>query len=111
MFESHCEICLESITDPICTRCYLKQVNIWFKDMKINPIIKNFAIEKIKKRLFYETINETECIICKNENVNICFYCFGSITVQILRELNIPNELVESFSSSFNYGLMEKEVN
>ncbi|VVB77637.1 Uncharacterised protein [uncultured archaeon] len=110
MFESHCTICLERITDPVCIRCYIKQFAIWFEDTNLNPLFLEFTLEKIKDKLLVDTINDTDCIICKKENVNICFYCFGFITVEILKELNISEELIDNFSESFNYDLMEREL-
>ena len=86
MFESHCTICLESITDPVCTYCYIKQVRMWFNDLKIDPIFKKFAINKIKNKLLFEGVSEIDCILCGSENVDVCFYCFGFMTVQVLRE-------------------------
>lgn len=110
MFKTYCTLCIQSITDPICTRCYIKQVRMWFNDMGINPLINDFAMEKIKNRLLFETINETECIICKNENVNVCFYCFMSLTIQIFKEINLSNEMIDHFSEFFNYELMGREL-
>jgi len=103
MIESNCSLCLETITDPVCIKCYLRQVKHWFNDLNIDAIFKKFAVEKIKQRLNFETLNETNCILCRKENVNVCFFCFAFITVEILRELNIPDSLIENFSETFNY--------
>jgi hypothetical protein len=110
MYESHCAICLESITDPVCIYCYIKQVKTWFRDINVNPLVGKFAVNKIKDKLLVGGISEINCILCGSENVDICFYCFGFMTVQILRELNLPDSMIESFSESFNYDLMGRDL-
>ena len=110
MFDNHCVICLESITDPICIHCYIRQVKTWFRDIDINPVIKKYALNKIKQKLSIEGVSDIGCIICGNENADICFYCFGFITINILKELSLPDEMLESFSESFNYNLMERDI-
>ena len=84
---------------------------MWFNDLQINPIFKRFAINKIKNRLLIDGINETGCILCGSDNVDVCFYCFGFIAIEVLRELNLTDNMIESFSDSFNYKLMGRELN
>lgn len=102
MLKSDCKICLESITDPVCIDCYLKQIKIWLNDHGINSSHKKFAIKKIKEKLFIDTINEAPCILCGKENVSICYYCISYITQNILKKLKISRISIENFSESFN---------
>ena len=109
MQNNKCLVCYESITDPICINCYLKQLKYWFKDQEINPLIKSFVIKKIKERVDILSSSRDNCILCNNEDVDICYYCFGYITSEILFELNLPDEITESFAESFNFDLMKHD--
>ena len=98
MFSSNsCATCGDSITDPICRNCYIKQTQILLQDLKINPMIKNFIFNKIKKEYPIDTLNDTECILCKKESVTLCRYCFSVILMKILSEINFPEDLIEIF--------------
>jgi hypothetical protein len=98
LFNSNsCVICEYSITDPICRDCYIKQTTILLNDLKINHMINNIISNKIKKVFSLETINNTKCILCKENNVTMCRYCFSVILIRILRELNLTEDLIENF--------------
>ena len=92
-----CIICEDSISDPVCRSCYLKQINILLNDFKIHPIANEIILRKIKNKFPIETLNNTECILCLKENVTMCRYCFSVILRDILRELNFTEDLIENF--------------
>jgi hypothetical protein len=92
-----CIICGYSITDPVCRSCYIKQTKLSLMDLKIDSLTTNFIINKIKVRFPIETLNDTSCILCNKENVTLCRYCFSSILMWILEELNLPDEFFDSF--------------
>lgn len=92
-----CLICNDSISDPVCRNCYIKQIKILLNDLKIPHIAKEIILNKIKNRFPVETLNDTECILCRQENVALCRYCFSIILTNILRELNFTEDLIENF--------------
>lgn len=98
-----CAICKYSITDPICPSCYTRQTLIILKDLKIDSMIRQFIKNKLKHSEHLETLNDTECILCKQGTVTLCGYCFSVILIRILRELNFPEELIENFQYNARY--------
>jgi hypothetical protein len=110
MQEKKCILCFEYINDPICVYCYMNQIKIWLRDKKINIVIRKYLLNKIKNKLSIESINDIRCIICKDENVNLCFYCFSKIIINMMNELNFEETLLDDFSNSFNYNSSEYDV-
>ncbi|NCO11152.1 hypothetical protein CO038_00255 [Candidatus Pacearchaeota archaeon CG_4_9_14_0_2_um_filter_39_13] len=107
MFGSNsCIICEDSISDPTCRSCYIKQVNILLKSSKVRSITRDDALRKIKHKFPPETMNITECILCRKENVAMCRYCFSIILRDILIDLNFTEDLIEEFG----FNLAHEEV-
>lgn len=92
-----CIICGDSIPDPVCRSCYIKQINILLNDFKIHPLAIKIILNGIKNKYPIETLNDTECILCNKGNVSICRYCFSVIFIRILRELNFSEDLIGDF--------------
>jgi len=92
-----CTLCEDSISDPVCRSCYIKQTNILLNDFKINPLAKEIVLRKTKNKFPLESQNDTECILCQRENVSMCRYCFSIILTNILRGLNFTEDLIEEF--------------
>ena len=92
-----CVICKYPITDPVCRDCYIKETKLLLNDLKVNSKISDFIKNKLKNKFPIETLNDTECIICKKENVTICRYCFSVNLIRTLRELNFTEDLIENF--------------
>ncbi len=98
MFGSNsCIVCGDSISDPVCRRCYINQIEILLNDFKVHSIINEIILKKIKDKFPIETLNNTECILCHREDVSICCYCFSIILNDILRELNFTEDIIENF--------------
>jgi len=98
-----CAICKYSITDPVCPSCYSKQTLILLKDLKIDSMIRQFIKNKLKHAEHLDTLNDTECILCKQGTVTLCGYCFSIRLIKILRDLNFPEELIENFKYNARY--------
>lgn len=94
---SSCIICEDSISDPVCRSCYIKQIKILLNDFEFDSIAKEVILRKIKNNFPIETLNNIECILCQKENVTMCRHCFSIVLVDILRELNLPENLIEKF--------------
>jgi len=98
MFEmTSCMICGNSIKDPICRVCYVKQTKILLNDLKIHSIPKDYINDKLKKILNLESLGNIKCILCKKDIVNICHHCFLESLITILREINFSEDLIENF--------------
>ena len=108
--EGFCENCIEIITNPICPKCFMKQVNYWLIDLKANKFARKIIMDKIKEELSNETLNKTECIICKNEKVSLCSYCIFLKIVRILKEFNFDKQLTEDFQEIFDYHLDGEKI-
>jgi len=96
-------VCRDSISDPVCRICYIKQTEILLNDLNLHEIANEIILRKIKDKFPTETLNTTECILCKKDNVAICRYCFSIILKNILRELNLPEEMIENFGYNNMY--------
>lgn len=92
-----CILCGDSISDPLCRGCYINQIKIILNDLNLNEIVNEIILNKIKDIFPSESLNDTECIICKKDNVTICRYCFSIILTNILEELNFTEEMIENF--------------
>ena len=92
-----CIICEDSISDPACGVCYIKQIKVLLNDFKFHYIAKETILRKIKNEFPIESLNNTKCILCQREKVTICRHCFSIILVSVLRELNFTEDLIEEF--------------
>jgi hypothetical protein len=92
-----CIICEDSISDPVCRSCYIKQIEILLNDFKFHPIANEIILRKIKNKFPLESLNDMECILCKKETVTMCRHCFSILLNNILRELNFTEDLIEDF--------------
>ena len=98
-----CVKCSEAITNPICGRCHMQQVQHWLRDINVNPILGKLIAGKIKQEVAKDTLNETTCIVCGKETLSSCSYCFFLAVTRVLQELNFPLNIVENFLEIFNY--------
>lgn len=98
-----CSKCSQVITNPVCERCHIREVEEWFRDVRISGIHKNLVLNKIKREFSNESINDDTCIICGNETLSTCSYCFFLAIARILKELNFPDKIVKEFLEVFNY--------
>ena len=103
MEKETCQLCLEIVTNPICTKCYLRQINSWLKNMNITTMPRQIIIEKINHVTDYESFNTEKCIICNLNEITLCSYCFFSISKRIFDELSFPDQITGVFEAMFNY--------
>lgn len=106
-----CAVCGYSITEPVCKGCYTKQTLILLDDFKVNSANSKFINCKLKNMLHLDTLNDTECILCKKDNVSICGYCFSRIIMRILREMNFSEDIIGNFeyASMYEKAFLENE--
>lgn len=107
-----CINCFEGITNPVCEKCFLKQIEYWLIDRKVGSESRKIIIKNIKNQMPKgETLNEIECIICGKENVSLCSYCFFLKVVKVLKTLHFKEDAMENFLEIFNYSLGHEEYN
>lgn len=104
-----CTTCSEVITNPVCERCYLKEIAQWLKDFGLDPIPMRVVMTRIKEELSPESVNETTCILCGRETLSACAYCFFLKTARVLKELNFPDKVIRHFLEIFNYRYSHEE--
>jgi len=104
-----CIICKYPITDPMCTSCYVKQILMLLDDLNVDSMISDYIEAKLKHTLYSENLNDTRCILCKNNTVYTCRHCFSIILIRVLRELNFTEDLIENFGYNPLYGEVSLE--
>jgi hypothetical protein len=101
-----CVVCQDSISDPVCKSCYIKQLKVLLNDFKIHPTAREIILRKIKNKFFTSPLDdtgETKCILCQRENVTMCRYCFSVILRDTLRELGFTKDSIEEFGFNTIY--------
>lgn len=80
----------------------MNQIKELLRDNEMDSITINFILNKIENQI-EKSSNESNCILCKNEKLNLCGYCFSNLVLKTLRELNLPEELIEYVKDYNNY--------
>jgi hypothetical protein len=100
-----CVSCFQTISNPICARCYLNHLRIWLEDHPISQAEKKKILKKIHSKIRRETLNDEPCIICGKESVSYCTYCFFLIAEGVIEKSHIPDIYIDEFEDTFNYKL------
>ena len=102
-----CSDCMYAIKNPVCTNCFLNQVNAWLIDQKMPKMQRGILLKSIAENLFERKLAREElageCIICNNDSPVICSYCFFQRAASVLKEINLGDKQVEEFLDIFNY--------
>ena len=91
------------ITDPICNECHLNDVRAWLEDIGFNGLQRMAIGGAIKNSVKQDTIKERRCILCGENSVSTCSYCFYLLAARELKKLGVPHIIVKSFLKTFNY--------
>ena len=78
-------------------------INSWFYTQNIGN--KNKINAEIKKKLIIDSIENERCLFCKQEQVNICTYCFFSLAKKVIKGFNFKS--LKNFDEVFNYKIMD----
>ena len=110
-----CDICSETVTNPICPTCLTIEIEAW---LTLYPNLKNELVPRLKKYL--DKVDDrvphdgTRCIKCEKDTTFVCTFCF---TVYILRELKrlkvnkiILSEFLQFFNFDFEHGEFAQEA-
>ncbi|MEA3329866.1 MAG: hypothetical protein U9Q06_03925 [Nanoarchaeota archaeon] len=104
-----CVECSQVITNPICEQCHLKEVEFWLHDVCLDSLARSIILETIKRRSNHDTLNEGECILCNQNPLSICSYCFFLICMRTMIELNVSSKILGNFKEIFSYDSRHSE--
>jgi len=105
-----CEICHESITNPICPECLTKEIDIWSTNY---PRLRRELVPKLKKylkKLKRQAKEITGCIQCKKSEFSICPFCFARQVLNILEDIEANRIIKKEFLQFFNYGFKDHYI-
>jgi hypothetical protein len=108
MIKELCVECCRDITDPVCTDCYVKQVQTWLDHNNAPSSFKNKFMTALKSKFFHVTDNDGNCVLCFRGEVSVCYYCFYSSSLRILKRLQVPDGNALEFRRVFNYRVMSE---
>lgn len=102
--DSACVSCLQPVTNPICPRCFSKQVLTWLKDQEISSAKKKAVARGLNKlqKNFQNTLSDTKCIFCGETEVTLCTYCFINRAERIIEREIESEKMTENFVEVFN---------
>ena len=109
-----CVLCLQGIKNPICSKCRIREIEYWLKESAIDKRIKGKILKEIRKRFNVEIISESKCIICSDEFLNLCGYCFFHEIYKILKKYNVTRNQIVPYLETFNYRFFDnnyEEIN
>jgi hypothetical protein len=98
-----CTKCSQVITNPVCERCHTSELKQWLRDLNIGAIPRKLVLDKVAKEMTPETFNDDMCIVCGEETLSTCSYCFFLTVARVLKEMNFPDRVVARFLEVFNY--------
>ena len=98
-----CEICNEEIRDPVCLRCYNKELLAWLRETIGNKEMIKYITSKINILFLRQNYGIEHCILCQKNSIFVCKHCYFLAFKRILQDLNIPNKTVRYFSVVFDY--------
>ncbi len=101
MEKERCEICLHTITNPVCNDCYLREIEEGLKNIHVEKNKRSKLIKDIKARL-PDGLNETECVFCGGQ-VNLCSFCVLQIAQSAVLKNKASIDAAEYLQINFNY--------
>lgn len=97
-----CLNCGESIFNPICPECILRQFRSW---IKVYPALANIE----KNITHFVNCHKTfasksqRCITCNKHSSYLCPYCFTEYIYNLLKQAKLSKLILGEFLFLFNY--------
>ncbi len=104
-----CDRCSEAISNPICERCYVEEVGLWLRDRDMQQDQIQKTVGMIRESLEAEGHHSDTCVLCGNEGLSICSYCFFLKITRILQKLHFSKKDIKDFLNLFNYRHYQEE--
>lgn len=98
-----CAECLYALKNPICTDCFLREIDAWLKDNGMVSFCREIVLSRIKEMTEFQSFNEEKCILCKEQIPVLCAYCYFLKAALSLKEINFTDKELENFLEIFNY--------
>ncbi len=98
-----CQTSSEGISNPICAYCYFNEIRVWIQDADLPLFQKRKVLIKINEILKRESTNPDTCIICGNEGLALCSYCFFFKATRILKSAGVKRGDLKKFLELFSY--------
>lgn len=96
--DGSCSVCLYPITNPMCSGCYLKHVELWLHSQGMSSSEIQVVRAHIEKRLPENDFNKGTCVTCNENNLSVCSYCFVLVASIVLNKLNFARDFEDMFS-------------
>jgi len=105
-----CDMCSETVTNPICPECLAIEVQAWltlYPDLEktLVPRIKNYLIN-VDDRM---PLEGTTCIKCTKNNAFVCTFCFTNYILRELSTLESNEIIIKEFLQFFNFDFEDGE--
>lgn len=102
-----CVGCFHTITNPICSVCFIKEVRTWIRDEYISTKSKEKIIEELERitHNLEEGQSNTSCILCNSRKVDLCAFCLTLKTSRIIKKSMHGKKINNNFKEIFNYNI------
>ena len=102
----NCLSCSDYINHPICHECLVKEFNEWTKRY---PMLKKRVSKEIDKFVSKTKKYKGErCVICKNDIIHTCPYCFTEYLYSLLKQAGAGITTMTEFLFMFNFDFEKK---
>lgn len=104
-----CNICSESITNPLCPFCLAEEIKAW---LTLYPHLKEELSSSLNDYLVNINNSITSygvvCIKCHKDRASVCTYCFTEFVFRKLLEIKASQLILKEFFEFFNFDLEHK---
>ena len=105
----NCNVCNETITNPLCPFCLAEEIKAW---LTLYPHLKEDISSSLNDYLVNINNNITNygliCIKCNKDRAYVCPYCFTEFVFKKLVEVNAGKLILKEFFEFFNFDLDHK---
>lgn len=105
----NCNICNETITNPLCPFCLAEEIKAW---LTLYPHLKEDISPSLNDYLKNINNNITNygviCIKCSKDRASVCLYCFTEFVFKKLVEIKASKLILKEFFGFFNFDLDHK---
>lgn len=102
----NCNVCSETITNPLCPFCLAEEIQAW---LTLYPHLRediqsslNAYLLKVNNSI---TSYGTRCIKCHKDRASVCPYCFTEFVFKKLIEIDAGQQILKEFFEFFNFDL------
>ena len=101
MIKNKCGICDEVAIEPVCAKCYTRELIYWLRENIVNKLIMRYILQETAERVSSRQLTRDYCVLCHRPSVFVCSDCYFSTVKRILQEINMSNKVIREFSEIF----------